>query len=315
MSDPNVQNANNNPTPPRIEKKSVLSTTVFILLALLAVAGLANIWLSNEVKAAQRTREVENFQRERVLDSLENVRSGLEVRVDTLQARYSSLVASYETTTQKLNSANRAIAEKDKTIRSIKAKNTREEKALRAQISSLQAAKARYEALIDDLEQENARLGGRAEALSSQVSELSKNLEAQLKQTQSAQFRAINFKVEIERGNDRLTTRARRARELNISFDLNGVPAPFHGSQKLYLSITDDAGVPIESANPGFVTVTSPSGIAQIVVQQTWFHNLRQNQHIEYKYTPQERLKAGTYVVSVYWDQGLLGVTSFRLAR
>ena len=147
-------------------------------------------------------------------------------------------------------------------LAAIKNQNASDLAGLRGQIDALQKAKTEYETVIGLLQQENealksenSTLKGKNETLSAEnmqlsteVSDLAKKLEEQIRRTQSAKFKASAFRVEVEKKRDKLTTRAKRVRELNISFDLADVPEVYRGQQKLYLAITDDSGKPLLDA-------------------------------------------------------------------
>lgn len=291
---------------------------IAIILLLLAM-GLG-LWSWAKLDTLQKTRAMETHQHEMVLDSLTQVKVGLEGTLDDLQTQFADLRHENDTLAQRMATATNIIAEKEVAIQEIKKKNVREESALRAQVQRLQSIKDRYETIIAVLDQknaalmaENARLRGTTDSLSMEISDLGRRLEAQIRQTLSAQFKATSFRVEMERRNDHLTVRARRTRELNIIFDLNQVPANYQGNQELYLAITDDKGLPIASENPVQATIRTDKGTVAIIAQATQFQNINLNQRISMRYKLEDRLKKGTYVVSVYSEKGLLGVASFRL--
>ena len=86
-----------------------------------------------------------------------------------------------------------------------------------------------------------------------------------------------------------------------------------HDHQQLYLVITDDKGLPIPSKNPVQASIKTEKGTVAIIAQATQLQNVIENQRIALKYHLEDRLKKGTYIVSVYSEKGLLGVASFRL--
>ena len=143
--------------------------------------------------------------------------------------------------------------------------------------------------------------------------ERQKQLEEQIRRTQSAKFRASSFKVELVKRNDKLTSKARRARDISVSFDLAEVAESFHGPNKLYLVITDENGKAIESDTPTKVTIAAPSQNVDIIAQQTKSVVLQETQRFSFNYKLEERLKSGNYVAAIYCDKGLLGAASFRL--
>ena len=163
------------------------------------------------------------------------------------------------------------------------------------------------------LSSENEQLRGDKEQLSGQVTDLAKQLEDQIRKTQSATFKASSFRVEVERRNDKLTAKARRARELLISFDLADVPETYQGAQKLYLVITDDKGNPISVKNPTKATIYAPTGPVEIIAQQVKQVVLESTQRLSFVHKLEDKLSSGNYVAAIYCDKGLLGASSFRL--
>lgn len=304
------------PKPPLLSAENIALISVILLILF---AGLS-IWSWNRLSNLQSIRQSETQQHEYVLDSLLQVKSNLENNLNQLELQFSDLRMGNDSLAQELAGAVNIIAEKETAIREIQVRNVREESALRAQVQRLQTLKDRYETIIAVLNQKNAALAaenqylrGAADSLSMQVSELGRKLEEQIRQTLSAQYKATSFRVEVERRNDKLTVRARRTRELRVSFDLQNVPPPYQGNQQIFLVITDDKGLPIASKNPVQETIRTSKGNVAIVAQATRIQYVIDNQRIELNYELEERLKKGTYVVSVYSDKGLLGVASFRL--
>lgn len=201
------------------------------------------------------------------IDSLVQVKVDLEAHLDRLQVAFANLSTENDTQAQRLATTTNIVAEKEATIQEIKSQNVREEAALRAQVQRLQTIKDRYETIITVLDQknavlsaENARLRGVMDSLFFEISELGKQLEAQIRKTLSAEFRATGFRMEMEHRNDKPSIRAKRTRELELLFELNRVPPSYEGNQNLYLVITDDKGTPIPSDRPIEATVTTEKG-------------------------------------------------------
>jgi predicted nucleic acid-binding Zn-ribbon protein len=296
---------------------------IIIALLLLLAAGLG--WfLFQKSKAAT----VESQLRQAEIAALLKEKSTLQISLDSLSLSYSDLRVEYENLQGKLFASANTVADREKTIARIKNESSKDAEALRQQIADLQRAKIELETIInglraenDQLKNENTRLTGEnsklltdKNALSGQVADLAKQLEEQIRRTQSASFKASSFRVELERKNDKLTAKARRAREVTVSFDLADVPQPYHGPNKLYLVITDDKGNPIQTANPLKATVQAPTGPVDIIAQQSKSVNLTDTQRYSFTYPFDERLKAGNYVIAIYCDKGLLGASSFRLS-
>ncbi|MCE7923212.1 MAG: hypothetical protein DYG98_09150 [Haliscomenobacteraceae bacterium CHB4] len=293
---------------------------VTVLLALAAVLGFffwqksKNYMAEKEKAEAERQElEIQKVVIERELDSLSNAYSYLRTENENLQGRVTSTAA--------------LVEEKENAIRQIKASTAADIAALRGQVAQLQRTKIELETIIstirienDSLRAENQRLTGENTELkgantqlSGQVQDLAKQLEEQIRKTQSANFKATSFRVWTARKNEKLTTKARRSREIDVSFDLADVPEPYQGPQKLYMVITDEKGNPIPSTNPTKATVYAPTGPVEIQAQQVKAVVLESTQRMSFHHKFDEKLKSGNYVVAVYCDKGLLGASSFRL--
>lgn len=304
------------------KRRYLLSTQTYALLAtaLLLLSAGFGIWAWARLGTLENLRQAENRQHETMLDSLANVKTNLERNLDSLQDAFAYMSFTNDSLAERLSDATNIIAEKETAIREIQTQNVRGEKALRAQVQRLQTLKDRYETIIailnnknTELLAENARLRGTTDSLAWQANELARQLEYQIRQTMSAQFRATSFRVELERRNDKLTVRARKTREIKVSFELNNVPPPYQGNQQIYLAITNEKGIPVPSKNPIRATIKTPKGNVEIIAQQTQLQNVIPNQRIELNYKLEDKLKSGTYVAAVYSEKGLLGVASFRL--
>lgn len=262
------------------------------------------------------------------MQALETEKMSIERQLDSLTVSYNNLRTENEDLKGRESSSAALIAEKDAVIKKIKSQGRRELAALRNQVADLRKIKIEYETVISTLQSENSQLReennrlagennqlrGENSNLNGKVEDLAKQLEEQIRKTQSASFKATSFRVEVERRNDKLTARARKARTIQISFDLAGVPEAYRGTQNLYLAITDDKGHPIASSNPIKTTIQAPTGPVAIIAQQLKQVSLNDTQRLSFTYKPDERLKSGSYVVAIYCESGLLGAASLRLS-
>lgn len=303
------------------QNSRVYGIVITTLLVLSAVLGWV-FW--------QKSRHMisESKERQIALDSLSTVKKNIEQELDSLSLAYSNLRTENESLQGKVTNTAAIIEKKEITIKQIKATSAKNLEDLRKQIADLEKAKTEYETIITVLRQENTTLKeenerltgenellkGEKEQLSGQVTDLAKQLEEQIRKTQSATFKASSFRVEVERRNDKLTTKARRARELLVSFDLADVPQTYQGPQKLYMVITDDKGNPIASKNPTKATIYAPTGPVEILAQQVKNAVLDTTQRMSFVHQLEDKLKSGNYVVAIYCDKGLLGASSFRLS-
>jgi peptidoglycan hydrolase CwlO-like protein len=291
------------------------------ILALLAGGFAWKFWNNSN------TLTTENALSEKQLDSLALVKADLDRQLDSLNNNYMSLRSENEGLQGAVARSEQLVQKKVAEISAIRQSSTRDGDALRAQIAQMERAKAEIETVVtmlrtenEQLKTENTRLSGEnqqlrgeKDALSGKIGDLSKQLEEQIIRTQSAKFKASAFRVEVEKRGDKLTTKARRVREITISFDLADVPTPYQGATNLYLVITDEKATTIESKNPKRVTVQAPAGAVDITALQTKQVNLQETQRLSFTYKLDEKLKKGNYVAAIYSDKGLLGASSFKL--
>lgn len=302
------------------QNSRIYGIVVTVLLALAAGLGFF-FWQKSsnfQEEAAKADKEI---------IALEAEKQRIEQTLDSLSNAYASARTENETLQGKVSSSAEIIHQKEILIQKIRDTNSKDLQTLRAQVSDLQREKVAFETIISTLRAENDQLknenklltdennqlkGANAD-LETKTADLAKKLEEQIRKTQSATFRATSFRVELEKRGDRLTTRARRAREIFVSFDLADVPQSFQGQQKLYMVITDEKGNPIATTNPIKSTVYAPTGPVDIIAQQSKDVALENTQRLSFNYKFDERLKSGNYVVAIYCDKGLLGASSFRL--
>jgi len=296
---------------------------VITLLFLLSTVAALMFWRQSS------GYQIKTQEQKITIDSLTNLKAGLERSLDSLQTAFADLRTENESLIGKASVTSNLAASKEEALKKLKSQSSRTILELRAQIESLQKTKTEYETIIAVLKAENDQLKAENAALkeentglkdsngqlTAQVDDLAKKLEEQIRRTQSATFKASSFRVEVERKGDKLTARAKKARELSISFDLADVPKPYQGIQKLYLSITDANGKPIASSNPTNVTIHAPASDIPIIALQTRPVNLAATQRLSFVYKLEEKLVAGNYVAAIYCDKGLLGASSFRLTK
>lgn len=309
--DPNMNN----------QRNTRIFNTLALVLFLFSSALALFFWKKSENAGIERDRQAAEVQGL----ELEKIMIGREL--DSLNISYQHLRFENEDLRGKTASSSELINRKDAAIRQLKAQRHHDAQALQKQVEALRKIKIEYETIITTLRSENEqlkewnrKLNGENEQLRSENSELdgqvqglAKQLEEQVRKTQSARFKATSLRVEVVRKQDKLTVRSRKAREISVSFDLADVPEVYRGIQKLYLAVTDDKGRPVFSENPSITTVQAPTGPVSVTYQQVKPVSLEETQRLLFTYKLDERLRSGQYVVAIYCESGLLGASSFRL--
>ena len=303
------------------QQSSIYGIIIVLLLLLSGVLGWFFWKKSSDLKKVSKEKD-------ELVTDLNDQKDRLARELDSLSLAYSDLRIENENLQGEVTETAAIVEKKEIVIRQIKAQSSKDLGVLRQQIEQLQAAKDEYARIIDQLQMENAalknenarltgenqELQGQNTALNQQVSSLAKQLEDQIRKTQSATFKATSFKVELQRRKEtKLTSKARKARSILVTFDLADVPDPYQGAQKLYLVITDDRGTPIPSENPAKATIYAPTGPVEILAQEVKAVNLVRTQRLSFSHKFDDRLKKGNFVIAIYCDKGLLGASSFRV--
>lgn len=312
------------------ENRSRIITGVLIALALLFGIGSCYFWNQN------RQLGTKNAALQTEVDDLNQLKNSLQTDIDSLQSAYATAVTENEGLKGSLEEAEKKIAERESQLRRLRrsyntAQASADESAsLRAQLEGLINAKSALEADITNLRTENQRLQEENAALASQVEDANqkntklsgqvqdldaknKAIRDRLDKLAPAGFRASAFRVEVEKRNNKLTSKSRAAKEVNVSFDLINVPEDNQGLHKLYIAATNFQGTPVKTASSNSVTISNATETVTIDALTTKETNLNESQRLKLTFTPDEKLKPGYYNVFVYSDLGYLGSTSFRL--
>lgn len=257
-----------------------------------------------------------------------------------LETELGELTSTYESTLDENATLNQTIEEKVKRINSLKAQirkvkanlsaSEQDNAAVRAELAKLEDLKSQLEtsmlALQDantNLQESETRLTGELMTTKGIVSELEDQLaelttvntkmENRLMTLAPAGFRADEFRIDIEKKNDKLTSKARQAKEINVQFNLDNVPSEKFGKHDIYLAVTDIYGKTITQIPSTMVSISTPNEPLKVEVADIQSVDLKQKQSIEMSFQPEERLSAGEYNLMVYSDAGYLGSTGFRL--
>lgn len=301
-------------------------STVMTVLFILALCGVIYLLFSkSKVQNAYETTSIER-------DSLLVMRTNLENDLETLSTDFQMALAENDSLSGSLSDMQQLVAEKEALVKKIRAQNANTIDGLRREVNQLRQLKGELEGAFAKLQEENTQLRAENEQLtaenaqltattgqlSSQVGDLekfNKTLQNQVASLTRAGIKATAFRVDVERKSDKLTTSARRTRGINIAFDLVDLPEEFQGTRTLYLVLTDINGLPLATSNAMTkANIPTPNGSTmEITAQQTKEVNLSKSQRLTFNYPVEEKLKAGTYVATVYADFGILGSASFRL--
>jgi myosin heavy subunit len=254
-------------------------------------------------------------------DSLLALRGKLEKDIVLLSSDLQKTTAQSGQLKASLEQVNQTLEQKERLLRKLK-QETRNVKTLEQQVNELSVLRKNMAAQLDALNRENTKLLAENTELKSQIDHLTAentDLTDKLRRKEEAAayrplLSAESFRAEVLRKNDKLTVRSRKARQLDISFDLpNGLG--IQGVQTVFLSLRDPNSKAISGKDSRSVMVQLTNGHRfQISSQLNKDINFSQSpQRVEFRYKLEDRLKAGHYFAEFYTDNAYLGSVQFRV--
>lgn len=310
------------------KKEQQLRNYARLMTGLFIAAVIAIIFLLFNRHSVSNNLEATSAER----DSLLIARNNLERELDSLSTAFQTALTENDSLRGSMSDMEKLIAEKDALVQKIRAQSSNSTTAIRREINQLRQIRGELEGAMAELQaenevlradnqrltDENTQLTTEKGQLTTQVADMQKfnsTLQDQVAKLTRAGVKASAFRVDVERRSDKLTTKARRTREIGITFDLIDLPDEFQGTHTLYLVLTDVNGALLPSNGTNAkASIPTPNGTPlEIVAQQAKEVDLGASQRLSFTYPIEEKLKAGTYVATVYADFGILGSSSFRL--
>ncbi|MCB0568759.1 MAG: hypothetical protein KDC66_03300 [Phaeodactylibacter sp.] len=294
----------------------ILAVILGILLIGAGIWGVTQNRAKNQLKA-------QNTELTGTVEELEALRTDLVREVDSLQQEYTTLAEQNTELQGSLSEAQEKVAATEAALRNAKARSSSEINGLRAEIQQLMALKAELQENITAVQAENDSLRTVTGVLEADLSaardenqalaNLNQSIQSEVERLTLSNFKATAFQVDLERGNEKVTAKARRARTIRVSFDLTDVPPKYQGLRTLYLTISDEQGTPIQAANPVKAQTVVNNQTMDIIAVKAKDMDITANQRLSFVYDLEEKLKAGYYRVAVFTDIGMLGASSIRL--
>jgi hypothetical protein len=305
-----------------MEKNENLQPYKIIIAVLILLLGLTGFWGYRE-SVSKKEVIVTNTELIEKTDGLVALRDELAREVDSLENAYNSLAEENVELKGSLAAANDRAAQSQRALANERKSNAGQINNLKAELQALLDTKRRLENNIAELQEENENLKalagelrqdlGVAKKENEALANLNRTMEGEIKKLTLANFKASAFEVTLEQRNTKATSKSRRGRRLNVSFDLTAVPSEYQGIRPLYLVITDEKATPIQMEGAKRVKVIINGQEIDLFAAETRNMSLVDNQRINFNHTLEDKLKSGYYRASVYTDIGLLGASNFRI--
>jgi len=310
------------------KKTGLIVTTAILGLLLLAAIGTLIHYSKQSDTYTNKTQKLETE-----LAGLQEEKLGLEAEISQLNTFYENettknaeLEAKIQDTEEKVNSLKNRIYTIKKQLSAAKISN----QEMQERISELHLAKEELIAQIAALETDKADLTTAQEGLSvellavndensqltARIEELtlkSMELQQRLFNLAPAGFQATGFQIQVADRKDKLTAKARQAKEVKINFELLNVPKTLQKEQDIYLVVTDSEGVPVPKITTTPVNVPTSEGILKVEVANRETIALGENQKMSLAFQPTDQMDAGLYNVALWSNTGYLGSAAFSL--
>lgn len=296
-------------------------------LLLLAITTGIYFWLKSDQLGKENTELTTE------VETLRSLRTDLLSDIESLQSDYEKLTVSNDSLSIIFKETSSVVEKQKNEISSIKKQSAKDAVGMKKEVDQLRGMKQELSGIIKQLTDEiaslrksNAALAAKVAetiehnlALELQVAELqgtNADLERDRKKLMATSTRATNLKVDVRKKGDKPTGSYRRAREIEVSFDVKNIAKGKEGVNNVYLVINDAKGLPVKVDNPVKATIKPDSGGTpeEIIAQQMMSTDLYENVRLKFKINPKPgTLKPGHYRLSIFTDWGLLGGAQFQL--
>jgi DNA repair exonuclease SbcCD ATPase subunit len=311
---------------PNASSAQPFKAATVVMAVLFVLASGAAIYFYNQSTDEQSQKLSLKSELDETRTSLEGELSNLETDYNVQVTENDSLSVAIEERVKEVNE----LQTKIKSMRGQLASSKSNAKEIKAKLAKLEELKTELEGEIDGLKEQNVQLAEANSALNSdlemsrqeatqlnaQVASLTQRNEAlhnRLTVLAPAGYRADNFSVSIEKRNNKLTSKAKRADEIRIAFDLDNVPQENQGDSEIYVAVMTLQGQPVTAFATSMVSVPSIEQQLKVEVADVQQIQLKNNQRMKVSLKPNNDLEAGDYNLMVYSDTGYLGSTGFSL--
>jgi len=303
-----------------------IATGILTMLFLGAVILAWSFW----AKSNKYENETANLVAE--LKAMDQSKLALQDTVGKLEDSYQHKISENEILTSALEERVAEVNDLQKRVRTVRdqlSKSQEINEQINQRLAQLEELKISLEEDIEGLQEQNLEIRSANNEIAveltlsrEQAAELSEDLKildqkndqlvSRLFQLAPAGFVAENFKVSAMQKNAKITTKAGRANEISVTFDIKNVPVEYQVSEELYLVITHFDGNPVSDIAAKNVKIgsQSPIDVSAVDIEQI---RLSERQSVEMSFSPGKKFEGGLYNALVYADHGFLGATSFEL--
>ncbi|MGA0560053.1 hypothetical protein ACO2Q8_25555 [Larkinella sp. VNQ87] len=284
------------------------------------LAILSLLFLGTSIYYWDKSTDLNNAKNKTELraDSLLSAKLDLERNIkqvkEDLNARLTEANTLNDQLEERVESTQNRLQARDNQLGKLRRQNAANISELQAQLAQLESTRNEIQSELTQVKAQNQQslaANANLKNTATLLEEKNKALGTELATTK-ALITVDNFRVDILKPNHKLTAKAKKTDELQISFTMPPLWQT-DDNETVYVSLTDLKNTPIQGA---LRTETIHVGDAtlQIPVHAVKTVNAANGpQKVTINYTPVDKMDSGTYKVRIYTNDGYLGATEFGL--
>lgn len=279
-----------------------VTATLFASLMTLGVIYRNNSLLTEDIKAEKIRTE-----------TLNGEKTSLNKEIDKLKKELASLNSDNKELDKAVKEAQHKLVEKEAQIAKL-SKNNSVIPSLRKEIESIRKIRQELIAQLETLKNENYMMGTEISELNRTIAGLRKENQELLARTNEKPMMAYNFRVEpVKSRNDKLTVKAKRAKKIKISFDVN---SPKNMTGDVYLKIRSEKDNELEGQTIlAYEMAEDTDDEYMMASTESLVISADEYKRFSVAFNPKEKLDAGVYYVSVFSGNNYLGSAQFKLRK
>lgn len=281
------------------------NSIIYWVVILILLAGCLYLFVTKNKMAEDNKQAM--TQEQQKLDSVKTDRASLQSDFDAASAKIDQLVSQNSKLDSALQGDKSAMAKLQGQIRTIlnnKNATQAELNSAREMITMLTDKTKAYEARIAELEKENTQLTGENKQLTvERDSTVEKNIA--LKKVGSV-LHASNIRMEAihkrKNGKEKETTKAKKADELRITFDIDENRIAESGTKQIYLRIMSPAGSVLSTPSNASGTMTNVNGdqVSYSVLKDIMLTQNQPVKDVTVDWQQEGDYAKGTYYIEIY---------------
>ena len=296
-------------------KKNLIS--IIVISTLLVLSALIWGFFQNSAKKS-KAQTIENQILQ--IEMMEHHEDSLQIEIKTAYQKYYQAVDESKLRDLAINETKLQISRNEETIESIKRNLVNLRESSSTEIDSLTnelelSLNVQQDLLvsIQELEAEKNALIEKVNEANMKISDLNRTVETVMANLAKTQFKGTSFRVDIRKRNEKVTAKAKKARDIVVNFNLFNVPERYQGTHQFYLVITDEKSTPISVKTAIKITIEPIGHKVELLAQQVKEMDIIKEQQVAFVYELEDKLEPGVYTASVYSDIGQLGAVRFNL--